>query len=146
MADGSTKAIETIQPGEQLLAYDIENGRTVPATVLQSLVRQYRNTLVTLDGRVRVTMDHPFFVDGRWVPAGELREGDRIYSLDDQAALALMGQSAGGTPVSVQASPYTLKEIAYESIHEVVYNLEVANLHNYFAHGLLVHNPMVVVY
>jgi len=36
----------------------------------------------SFDGELRVTDEHPFLVDGEWIPASELEIGDELQSLE----------------------------------------------------------------
>ena len=78
---------------------------------------------LAIDGQViETTPEHPFYVDGEWVAAGDLAVGDGIRSLDDDLGI-------------VQA-------IQVEYHPQEMYNLTVADAHTYFVgdDGLLVHN------
>ncbi|MBS0189770.1 MAG: Hint domain-containing protein [Phycisphaerales bacterium] len=76
------------------------------------------------DKPIGVTTGHPFFVHdtGEWVPAGELKPGQRVRTLDGYASV-----------VSVEDRGETA----------TVYNLEVRRSHTYYAGALRawVHNP-----
>ncbi|ALG07862.1 polymorphic toxin-type HINT domain-containing protein [Kibdelosporangium phytohabitans] len=84
MADGSTKPIEDIEAGDQVLATDPETGekgaRTVTATMVHEDTLQ---DLVTEDGsKVTTTEDHPFWndTDRQWQRADQLDPGDRLLT------------------------------------------------------------------
>ncbi|MBS0189771.1 MAG: polymorphic toxin-type HINT domain-containing protein [Phycisphaerales bacterium] len=76
------------------------------------------------DKPIGVTTGHPFFVHdtGEWVPAGELKPGQRVRTLDGYASV-----------VSVEDRSETT----------TVYNLEVRRSHTYYAGAsrAWVHNP-----
>lgn len=79
---------------------------------------------VTLsDGRsIDATTDHPFYVVGKgYVPAEQLHDGDEVLTDEPQLSLLVGGVEPIATP-------------------ERVYNVRVAQDHNYFANGVLVHN------
>jgi hypothetical protein len=83
MADGSTKPIETVVPGDRVRSTDPDTGALGTAVVTA------RNThgtgasedgIVVVDGRLRATRNHPIWVNGRVVPMEQLRPGDVIVT------------------------------------------------------------------
>ena len=62
---------------------------------------------------IRTTPEHPFFVPGEgWIPAGSLKDGDRIATLTGDWV--------------------TIAEVYDTQVWEVVYNIRVADFHTYF--------------
>ena len=128
MADGTTKRIDQVQAGEQVLAHNPTTGQDEPATVEQTFVHEKVPTLrvTTTNGVVETTATHPFYVEDRgYTPAEQLREGDILHTPDGQVTEV----------VSVQATGRV----------ETVYNLAVDGLHNYHVvtdtgQAILVHN------
>ncbi len=121
MADGSTKPIEDLQTGDEVVATNPETGetavKTVTATILTETDKSYVDvTVSTEDGaRTIVTTDHhPFWAESEkaWLDAGELKPG-----------MALRTET--GTTVSVIGTR------SYEA-HQNTYNLTVADLHTYY--------------
>ena len=133
MASGQTKSIEDIQIGDRVLSFDEASGRTVAGEVVHTFVHHDKQT-VRINGSLRTTLVHPFYVDGKWVPAGELAPGDRLYRFD-----ALFGAPAE------TLVPTAVMSIESEGRAETVYNFEVRDYHDYFAGGLLVHNKKALV-
>lgn len=97
---------------------------------------------VTLnDGRtIDTTADHPFYVVGRgYVPASQLTNTDEVIT--DESFLSNLRK---------RSQPQTLTETGVETLlvrcveplasPEYTYNLRVAEDHNFFANGVLVHN------
>ena len=125
LSDGSLLAIEEVAPGDVVLTYDPEGRYASCATVERCFVR-HATELVQIQlpqSVVRVTPDHPFFVDGcGWIPARDLQVGDNLVS-------------TSGTSEPVRAA----RAVA---ANEPVYNIEVADLHTYFVgqDRVLVHN------
>ena len=84
MADGSSKDIEDVDLGDEVLATDPETGETAPKKVTR-LIRtegdKYFNELsiATEDGieKLTATHEHPFWSPSQkdWVPAGQLEPG-----------------------------------------------------------------------
>src|SRR5688572_5898580 len=65
---GGERAIETLQPGESVLAFDLRRGQVVTSRVTSLHVHPGRTTgrLPVTGGRtLRVTSEHPIFVPGR---------------------------------------------------------------------------------
>lgn len=128
MADGSTKRIDQVQAGEQVLAHNPTTGQDEPATVEQTFVHEKVPTLrvTTTSGTVETTATHPFHVQGRgYTPAEQLREGDTLHTPDGHTT----------TVVSIQATGRT----------ETVHNLAITGHHNYHVatttgQPILVHN------
>ncbi|RLF26389.1 MAG: hypothetical protein DRN01_04845, partial [Thermoplasmata archaeon] len=79
MADGSSKRIEDIRVGDLVKSYDSKYGRWrvgVVAQVFHHSPSEMTDYYLVLNHDLRVTPNHPVFVDGRWVDAGELKTGD----------------------------------------------------------------------
>ena len=123
MADGSTRPIELIDVGDRVLGYDVETGATVAARVSHTFVHPGTTGSLLINGVLRTTPEHPFWVDGGWTPAAELVPGASL--------LAVSGASSVRSIESVSGALTT-------------YNLEVDGVHNYFAGGVLVHNKPVM--
>ncbi|VEH89196.1 polymorphic toxin-type HINT domain-containing protein [Propionibacterium australiense] len=128
MADGTTKRIDQVEVGEEVLAHDPATGEDVPATVERTFVHENVPTLrvTTTEGCVETTATHPFYVEGRgYTPADQLHEGDTLHTPDGQTVQV----------VSVQATGHT----------QTVHNLAIGGLHNYHVatntgQPILVHN------
>ncbi|RKZ78238.1 MAG: hypothetical protein DRR16_28050, partial [Candidatus Parabeggiatoa sp. nov. 3] len=123
------KPIEDIQIGEKVLSMDENTGKTSYQIVTDLIQekRQYRLVEITLDSgnSIEATAEHPFYLKGKgWNPASSLKVG-QILELHD------------GTVV--------VAEVLTRIRHDLVYNLTVANTHNYFVgeDGVLVHNVKV---
>ena len=67
-----------------------------------------------------------------WAPAGEIGLGDRLVRME-------MG--ARGGPAFLRAPVTSVQREVIRS-ETAVYNLEVDELHDYFAGGVLVHNKL----
>jgi hypothetical protein len=132
MADGSRRPVETIRVGEKVLSYDAQTGVTLPAEVEQTFVHDKpADGMVVINGTLQATAGHPFWVQGRWVPASELTIGDKLTVLPKRGGVRLA--AAGDSVIAVR----TLESVPSSG---KVYNLEVKGAHNYFAAGVLVHN------
>ena len=123
------RPIESIEPGQEVLAFDTATRETVVRRVSKRIRGHADRTFrLTVAGRViaGVTAEHPFYDPERdaWVPAGQMRPGQ-----------ALVGWTGH------RAVPVQLEEVSDGLAQVPVYTLSVDGPeHNYFAAGVLVHN------
>ncbi|MEV5726090.1 DNRLRE domain-containing protein [Streptomyces pharetrae] len=138
LADGSTADIESLKPGDQVIAADTESGQVQIRTVTDTRSHQTDEPLVTLtvdpDGKggkakhgdITATAEHLFWLPdyGRWVKAAKLAPGMWL-------------QTAAGTWVQI-----TAVDTAHRTAR--VHNLTVEGLHSYYvtagSAAVLVHN------
>ncbi|MEU3894685.1 polymorphic toxin-type HINT domain-containing protein [Streptomyces sp. NPDC045251] len=138
MADGTTKEIEDVDLGDEVLAADPESGERGPREVTRLIVtdddKQFNElSIVTGNGveKLTATHEHPFWSpsEKRWVQAGRLAAGMTL--LDDE----------GHTVLVTENRPFEQ--------HDRTYNLTVEDLHTYFALAdetpVLVHNSTCTV-
>jgi len=81
MADGTLEPIEHVHAGERVRAYDVTEGAFVAAEVtdvVQHDPEASRDGIVLVNGRLRVTTNHPIWVEGRRVRADELELGSTL--------------------------------------------------------------------
>jgi len=119
LADNSSLPIEQVRPGDMVLSYNEPTGNLEPALVLKTFKHQSRQHLV-INKELKVTANHPLFVNGQWLDAGEIKIGDELLRQDGQTVVVLSVEKEAGD--------------------FLVYNLEVDKNHNYFAEGYLAHN------
>ncbi|WP_245380808.1 RHS repeat-associated core domain-containing protein [Kibdelosporangium banguiense] len=121
MADGSTKPIEDLQPGDLVLATNPETGVTEVRPVVATIIGEGEKNLVELTvdtgtqtGTVVATDGHPFWAPDlkEWVTAGELHAGSML-------------QTATGTQVRVVGTRAWTAQ-------QQVRNLTVDGMHTYF--------------
>ncbi|MFF1681929.1 polymorphic toxin-type HINT domain-containing protein [Streptomyces sp. NPDC058256] len=137
MADGSTKPIEEIELGDEVLATDPETGETRAKTVTAEIkgkgVKHLVEVTVDTDGdrgaataTVTATDGHPFWVPelGKWIDAKDLKPGQWL-------------KTGSGTLVRISA-------VGHRTESRTVHNLTVADIHTYYvlagATPVLVHN------
>ncbi|MGE7390921.1 ricin-type beta-trefoil lectin domain protein [Streptomyces sp. NPDC004126] len=137
MADGSSKPIDDLKPGDKVLATDPKTGETaakdVTATILGEGAKNLVEVTVDTDGDTGTATDlitatdkHPFWaVDlAKWVDATDLQPGQWL-------------RTSAGTRVQVQA-------VKRWTAQATVHNLTVADLHTYYVLAgvtpILVHN------
>lgn len=116
--------ISEVRPATLVLAYNESLDVTDFYTVTASTAHLDPTTLVIAIGSdvLETTPEHPFFVEGEWVPAGDLAVGDLISSAS--------GEHEPVLDVTVIREP------------QVMYNLTVAQAHTYYVGTgeWLVHN------
>ncbi|MEV6964289.1 LamG-like jellyroll fold domain-containing protein [Hamadaea sp. NPDC051192] len=135
MADGSTRPIKDVRPGDEVLTGDTDTGRTEANAVTQ-LHRNEDTTLTNVTVRdittgasytIRTTDEHPFWdaTNNRWVDAADLPVGTR---------LATVGGAHGGVVERVTS---------WVSL-ATMYNLTIDDIHTYYVLAgdapVLVHN------
>lgn len=104
MADGTTRAIETVRVGELVASYDPRTGESRATAVTAAKVHGVESSadgFVVIDGRLRVTPNHPLLVNGRRVFAGSVHAGDELRSSPNLRALRM--QSLTTIPARVVA-------------------------------------------
>ncbi|XVV07515.1 polymorphic toxin-type HINT domain-containing protein [Actinosynnema sp. CA-248983] len=127
LADGTTRPIEQVTPGTQVLATDPTTGETAAAPVLARITGTGRKQLDRLTvsdgtraGTVTATAEHPFWTARGWVDAADIVAGDTLSGLA------------------------TVTATAAEERDTEVYNLTVDRLHTYHVLAgdipVLVHN------
>ncbi|MFI7078358.1 ricin-type beta-trefoil lectin domain protein [Micromonospora sp. NPDC049903] len=136
MADGSTKAIEDVEPGDKVVVTDPESGRTEVDTVTAAItgdgVKKLVKVTIDTDGDqgsksadVTATDGHPFWVPelDEWIDATDLQPGQWL-------------QTSAGTYVQITAVD------RWDVPRATVHNLTVANTHTY--HVLADNTPVLV--
>jgi intein/homing endonuclease len=124
MADGTTKEIQNIQIGDQVVSYDLSTGKTTTDTVKTLYVHpDAPGGYVVINDTLKATPFHRVWSENRsaWVYASDLSVGDTLIGPD-------------GSTVTV----FSLTSIEGENN---VYNLGLpGENHNFFTEGVLVHN------
>ncbi|MEW1724886.1 polymorphic toxin-type HINT domain-containing protein, partial [Streptomyces sp. NPDC093109] len=133
LADGTTKNIEDIKVGDQVLATNPATGETSTQPVTELLPSEgdkelNKLTIATPDGNknITATAEHPFWApkENAWINAADLKPGTTLHTPN------------GTTAKIVHNQPYT--------DHVRTYNFSVAKLHTYYVLAgktpVLVHN------
>jgi len=110
--------IYKVHSGDYVLARD-EEGNDRWVTVARTY-KALRVGYFVLNGELNVTNDHPFYVDGRWVEAEDLKVGDNLTDRE-------------GNPIEISSITWVDKGIR-------VHNIDVLSPDTFFAGGYLVHN------
>ncbi|MFE6384529.1 polymorphic toxin-type HINT domain-containing protein [Streptomyces roseolus] len=137
MADGSTKEIQDIEVGDQVLATDPETGETGSRFVTQLLPSEgikRLNTLSikTLDGveKLTATAEHPFW---------SISEKDWILAQDLKRGMTLRTDT--GSTVTIESNTSDVQYVK-------TYNFTVEDLHTYYVLAgrtpVLVHNTCIL--
>lgn len=110
--------VESLRVGDRVWGYDVDEGarRLTPIT---SIRRHTTGALVGIGPTLRTTAAHPIYVDGEWVPAGQLGATARVMNRDGRVAELAVKRT---------------------KVDSVVYELSVRSPNNFFADGILVHN------
>ncbi|MFE7590087.1 polymorphic toxin-type HINT domain-containing protein [Kitasatospora sp. NPDC057512] len=132
MADGSTRDISEVKPGDEVQAADPQtgetDGRTITATWSHDDADLVDVTVRSGDGEevVHTTTEHPFWdaTAERWTPAADLPTGHTLRTETGQDTTVVAVHQVSG--------------------RQAMYNLTVEGLHTYFVGAggtaLLVHN------
>jgi Pretoxin HINT domain len=103
LADGKTKPISQIKPGDKVIATSLSIGKIQPESVTAVLIRRDTDLYdlrIKVGGRTAVidtTSNHPFWVPGtgehggRWVEAGALQHGTRLRAPDGATPAIVIG-------------------------------------------------------
>ena len=119
MGDGALKPIEKVKVGDSVLAFDQELGELRPDKVTELFEHTVEKYLI-INGRLKVTDNHPVYSNGKWVEIGALKVGDKLVS-------------AKGETETITSMKEVKRKVK-------VYNLEVNPYHTYIAGGIVVHN------
>jgi DNA polymerase III subunit gamma/tau len=122
--------------GKKVLSYNDTSGEWEFKKVLRWLDQGERKTIVikTTNREIRCTENHLIRTDRGWIAAKNIKEGTRILSV----------QARNSIVKSIPSPRWTTNLEKVESIYpggvERVYDIEVADNHNFVANRLLVHN------
>lgn len=132
---GPNTLIQNVKLGTQLIGMD-EKTKTLAKTEVVRLVRNKVETLVQIyfpNGyKLRCTEEHPFFVDGKWVEAKDLKGGDFISSISFRERIGFTSGDWENYPVTRLAKVSKI-EILKPKAPIDVYNFECSPHNNYFA-------------
>jgi uncharacterized protein YfaS (alpha-2-macroglobulin family) len=119
LADGTTKPIENIQPGDRVLSsFDDKLGLSDQAVV--GVHKTQADGYLLFNGSLKITPNHRVFSNEAWIEAGSVQIGDWLLAANNERVV--------------------VESIAWQKDAVTVYNLEVENTHTYFAGGVWVHN------
>jgi hypothetical protein len=118
LAEGP-RPIEAVQPGDHVVT--LREGERVLAPVLAIKVREAEMLRIFTfdDGTLRVTPNHPVWLEGDWQPASAVEPGDVLVGLE---------------------GPRVVREVDEEHARVTVRTLSVGSPDSFFAGGVWVHN------
>ncbi len=144
MADGTSKPIEDVKVGDEVLSYNTYSGNLRAGTVLEleAPVREGLYTIVFTDGSsIQVTNEHPFYTkkasgETGWASIMPEETYKETKSIDN-----VMPLNVGDSIMRLDKSWAEIAAITYDQGKVQTYNLkEVSAYDNYFADDLLAHN------
>lgn len=139
MADGSIKAIETVEIGDLVVSYNEETGELIENTVerIVSPFRQVIYEIITDDNTsIQLTTDHPLYVDGKGWSAVDADAASNVYKM------TVLKLDEGDLLIGNDGNKLISEIRLLEGVESVTYSLGLANdqYPSYFANGVLSHN------
>ena len=126
LSNGTVKNIEDVVVGEEVLTYN-ESSNECEGGFVGDLKQHEVTSVIRLsfdDNNVIVTThEHPFYVDGKWVKASELKVDDVCKKAYDLSSVITNVEELNET-------------------HTVYNLLSVSENHNFYANDVLVHNKI----
>ena len=106
--------------GDIVKSWDEKINKTKDSKVTETFVHENVSNGLILNGFIKTTTNHPFYSDGKWIEAINLKIGDKILR-------------SNGEESTIESS----KLIASTN---TVYNFEVDDTHTYIVEDYVVHN------
>ena len=113
-------AIEQIKTGDIVKTFNTETSKVETSTVTETFIHPNNSNRLIINNKINTTLEHPFYINGEWVDAGDLKVGDELLHID--------------------GSKHKITSIKTDTSNQTVYNFEVEGTHTYFAEEYLVHN------
>lgn len=147
--ENELKAVEDLQPGDQILSYDSEQCEMTYSTVLavKDSGMQKVHAVSIGDNTLYATSNHPFYSYCEASESCEFIRADKltsaIYPIElpnfGLTAISIMNaDSDSRTPPFLQSSPVDVGALSEEEVS--TWDLEVEGTNNFVAEGFLVHN------
>ncbi|MGE7777031.1 polymorphic toxin-type HINT domain-containing protein [Chitinophaga sp. NPDC101104] len=118
------KLIENIVVGDSVHAFNEKDGTIALKPVERLYVNEVNRLILLRFGleEIKATPEHPFWINGKWIEAKDMRLGDSVKLYSGSRAV--------------------LSSINFIDTTAVVYNFSVSDYHTYFVgkSGILVHN------
>lgn len=153
MADGTTRRIDEVQPGDFVIGHDGRSNRVVG---IERPTLAGRMLYSVNGGAPFVTAEHPFMTAAGWksvdpaataseqpeLVVGRLALGDRLLLASRVRVMAMAGDPDGSEEASVELAERALSALRphEDDPRMVVYNLKLEGGHTFIANGYLVHN------
>lgn len=113
-------AIEKIKTGDIVNTFNTETNKVETSTVTETFIHPNNSNRLIINGKINTTLEHPFYINGVWVDAGDLKVDDELLHVD--------------------GPKHKITSIETDTSNQTVYNFEVEGTHTYFVEGYLVHN------
>jgi uncharacterized protein YfaS (alpha-2-macroglobulin family) len=120
MADGTTKNIEQIKAGENILTRKSANDKTLVQAKVINTHQVTENGYLIINDMLKVTPNHKLWINHEWKEAGSLQKGDILLTDNNEEV--------------------KVHSIEWQRTKANVYNLSIEKYHTYFANGIWVHN------
>ncbi|MEL6133620.1 MAG: polymorphic toxin-type HINT domain-containing protein, partial [Bacteroidota bacterium] len=146
--------IEDVKVGDWVYSYNEETGETGLRKVVKTSHKEV-NALIEISlgkEKIKTTPTHPFFVNGKWVEAGDLKPGDKL-TRQTRPQIAHVQTATPNVSSKHTTTPYDLPSPGESStiVKDIklllnqkrrVFNFEVDGWQTYFVSllGILVHN------
>lgn len=142
LSNGDLKNIEDVVAGDSVLTFNM-GSNIVESNIVNAVYSKLVEETVeyTLDNgdKVRCTLDHPLYVEGKGWSSFNDELSNKLYSIETK-----VNKIGVGDELKLVGS--TSKVVSITQINEsvIVYNLQdVQNNHNFFANNVLVHNRII---
>ncbi len=123
MADGSTKDIKDVKPGDMVITYDLQKDTKAIGVVQEHLTFSNEDGYYIINDTLRVTGKHP------------------IWNVDSQSWILVEDVHVGDALLGTNGQEINVTTINFVHENQTVYSLHLnAEPHNFFADGILVHN------
>lgn len=135
MSDGSTRSIQNMKVGDEIIALDTNTNKTVKAKVEKVLTHKDKTYIIDhiktdSNDDIEITGNHKVLTGSyEWKEVKDIKVGEVIYTYDSNS------KSLKETKV--------ISIIRDESKESVVYNLKTS-VGNYFANDILIHNKCLM--
>lgn len=110
MEDGSLKSFASLQPGQRVLTYDIGYDKLVNKSVTE-VYSVKANHLYTINGQLTTTGGERLLTQNGWKKIRNLKKGDSVH---------------------LDGSMVEIKSINYVRVNQTLYNIQVADTHNFY--------------
>jgi len=141
MGDGTTKAIEFIEVGEEVKNYDFDTQEVKVGKVLSIETPTHADIIEISfgDKKTKNTFVHPYWVVGKGWSSYKPEWTEKRYEIETKQ-LEISDKC-------LELFENSLREIEITNLEEVIspvqtYSLEIETNHNYFANDILVHNKL----
>ena len=127
MADESYKNIEDVAVGDRVMSFDETAVELKPGIVTETFVHENISGYLIINNKLKVTSNHPLFVNNEWKNAGDANIGDYLLNKDNK--------------------PLLIESVEYVDEIVTVYNFDVEKIDTYYAEdNYLVHNQDETIY